>query len=76
MKNQKKIGKKIKAFREFRKISREDLALKANLDEGQLEAIEEKGSVPSLGHLIKISRAWEYESVLFWMIRKKLARRL
>lgn len=57
MKNQKKIGKKIKAFREFRKISREDLALKANLDENQLEAIEEKGSVPSLGHLIKISRA-------------------
>ncbi|MCK3684012.1 XRE family transcriptional regulator [Maribellus sp. YY47] len=57
MKNQKKIGKKIKAFREFRNISREDLALKANLDESQLGLIEEEGSVPSLGHLIKISRA-------------------
>jgi transcriptional regulator with XRE-family HTH domain len=57
MKNQKKIGKKIKDFREFRAISREELAFKANLDESQLELIEEKGSVPSLGHLIKISRA-------------------
>jgi quercetin dioxygenase-like cupin family protein len=31
--------------------------LKANLDENQLECIEEKGIVPSLGHLIKITRA-------------------
>jgi quercetin dioxygenase-like cupin family protein/DNA-binding XRE family transcriptional regulator len=51
------IGKKIKAFREFRQVSREDLALKANLDPNQLEYIEEKGTVPSLGHLIKITRA-------------------
>lgn len=58
MKNKKRIGKKIKDFREFRQISREDLALKANLDPLQLEMIEEKGSVPSLGHLIKISRAF------------------
>jgi transcriptional regulator with XRE-family HTH domain len=53
----KKIGTKIKEFREFRKIEREDLALHANLDMAQLEQIEEKGIVPSLGHLIKISRA-------------------
>ena len=53
-----RIGKKIKDFREFRQISRGDLALKANLDPVQLEMIEEKGSVPSLGHLIKISRAF------------------
>ena len=54
----KKIGKKIKEFREFRNMTREDLALQANLDEGQLEQIEEKGTVPSLGHLIKVSRAF------------------
>jgi transcriptional regulator with XRE-family HTH domain len=53
----KKIGIKIKEFREFRKIEREDLALHANLDIAQLEQIEEKGIVPSLGHLIIISRA-------------------
>ncbi|HKJ80328.1 MAG TPA: XRE family transcriptional regulator [Prolixibacteraceae bacterium] len=51
------IGKKIKEFREFRQIKREDLALNANLDVVQIEKIEEKGIVPSLGHLIKISRA-------------------
>ena len=52
-----KLGKKIKEFREFRKITRDDLALKANLDINQLEKIEEKEVMPSLGHLIKISRA-------------------
>ena len=52
-----KIGNKIKEFREFRQIKREDLALKSNLDVSQLEYIEEKGTVPSLGHLIKITRA-------------------
>ncbi len=51
------LGKKIKQFREFRQISREDLALNANLDISQLEKIEENGVVPSLGHLIKLSRA-------------------
>lgn len=57
MENRKKIGKKIKDFREFRHITREDLALQANLDVAQLEQIEEHGNIPSLGHLIKISRA-------------------
>lgn len=51
------IGIKIKEFREFRQISRGDLALKANIDETQLAHIEENGNVPSLGHLIKITRA-------------------
>ena len=51
------IGKKIKEFREFRQISREDLALKSNLNTEQLKIIEEKGVMPSLGPLIKISRA-------------------
>ncbi|SHI34460.1 transcriptional regulator, XRE family with cupin sensor [Tangfeifania diversioriginum] len=53
----KNLGEKIKQFREFRQISREDLALNANLDITQLEEIEEKAAFPSLGHLIKISRA-------------------
>jgi transcriptional regulator with XRE-family HTH domain len=52
-----KIGKKIKEFRVFRQISLEDLALKANIEIKQLEYIENNGSVPSLGHLIKITRA-------------------
>lgn len=52
-----KLGKKIREFREFRQISREDLALNANLDKDQLKKIEEKNVMPSLGHLIKISRA-------------------
>ncbi len=57
MKKHKSVGKKIKEFREFRQLSRSDLALQANLDEAQLQLIEEKGNVPSLGVLIKISRA-------------------
>lgn len=51
------LGEKIRQFRNFRQISREELALNANLDISQLEKIEEKGVIPSLGHLIKISRA-------------------
>jgi transcriptional regulator with XRE-family HTH domain len=57
MEMKKNIGEKIKQFREFRQISKEDLALNANLDITQLEEIEGKGAFPSLGHLIKISRA-------------------
>jgi len=57
MKNKKNLGAKIKAYREFRMISLNDLAFKADLDVKQLERIEEKGVVPSLGHLIKITRA-------------------
>ncbi len=57
MKTKNNLGRKIKDFREFKQINRSELALKANLDEKQLENIEEKGTVPSLGHLIKITRA-------------------
>ena len=57
MQSGEKIGKKIKTFREFRQITREELALKSNLDPKQLEQIEVKGKVPTLGHLIKITRA-------------------
>ncbi len=51
------LGSKIKGYRESRQITIAGLALKANLDEQQLINIEEKGDVPSLGHLIKITRA-------------------
>ena len=57
MKAKNSIGNKIKDYREFRQISRTDLAKRANLDEKQLQQIEEKGIVPSLGHLIKLTRA-------------------
>ena len=57
MVTKKNVGRKIKDFREFKQINRAELAQKANLDEKQLENIEEKGIVPSLGHLIKITRA-------------------
>ena len=57
MKNKNKIGRKIKEFRRFKQLSINDLALNANLDVSQLEHIEKSGNVPSLGHLIKISRA-------------------
>lgn len=57
MQSGKKIGKRIKDFREFRGITKEELALKSNLDIAQLERIEDRGIVPSLGHLIRITRA-------------------
>ncbi len=57
MKQNNSIGIKIKKFREFRQISIDELALSANLEVSQLERIEKEGTVPSLGHLIKISRA-------------------
>lgn len=57
MKNRKSLGARIKTYREFRMISLNDLAFKSDLDVKQLERIEEKGVVPSLGHLIKITRA-------------------
>jgi hypothetical protein len=51
------LGKKIKDYREFRQNFKRRPGSKANLDQKQLEKIEEKGFMPSLGHLIKISRA-------------------
>ena len=46
MSNKNRLGRKIKQFREFRQISREDLALNTNLDKKQIERIEEKETVP------------------------------
>ena len=47
MKTKNNLGNKIKDFREFKQITRTELALKANLDEKQLGNIEENGIVPS-----------------------------
>lgn len=51
------IGEKIRNFREMRMVSRNDLAINANLDTEQLRIIEEEGVIPSLGPLIRIARA-------------------
>ena len=51
------IGEKISTFRTLKKIEAEDLAKKAGLSLGQLNLIESGVSIPSLGVLIRISRA-------------------
>jgi transcriptional regulator with XRE-family HTH domain len=51
------IGEKISTLRSFKKISGEDLANKAGLSADQLELIEKGSSIPSLGVLIRITRA-------------------
>lgn len=55
--NKTNIGEKIRNFREMRMVSRNDLAMNANLEIEQLRIIEEEGVVPSLGPLIRIARA-------------------
>jgi hypothetical protein len=42
MKTKNSLGSKIKDYREFRQISRTELALKANLDENQLSVSRKK----------------------------------
>jgi transcriptional regulator with XRE-family HTH domain len=51
------IGKKISALRSLKKIETEDLAHKTKLSVKQLNAIESGTSIPSLGVLIRITRA-------------------
>lgn len=51
------IGEKISTVRAFRKIEIEDLADKTGLSVEQLKLIESGGSIPSLGVLIRITRA-------------------
>jgi transcriptional regulator with XRE-family HTH domain len=51
------IGKKISTLRELKKIAAEDLAFKAGLSIQQLSSIEMGESIPSLGVLIKVTRA-------------------
>jgi transcriptional regulator with XRE-family HTH domain len=51
------IGKKISTLRELKKIAAEDLAAKAGLSVKQLSSIESGASIPSLGVLIRVTRA-------------------
>ena len=51
------IGKKISTLRTLKKIETEDLAHKTGLSVQQLNSIESGASIPSLGVLIRITRA-------------------
>jgi transcriptional regulator with XRE-family HTH domain len=51
------IGKKISALRELKKIEQDDLARKTGLSVRQLDSIESGHSLPSLGTLIRVTRA-------------------
>ena len=55
--NEDKIGKRIQRFRENQEIGRADLAKRTGLSEDFLTAVEEENLYPSLGPLLKISRA-------------------
>lgn len=52
-----KLGTRIRAMREERKLSRDELARKAQISLERLSAIEDLGESPALGVLVKISRA-------------------
>ncbi len=51
------IGEKIAMLRNLKKMESSDLANRAGLSLNQLELIEKDQSIPSLGVLIRISRA-------------------
>ncbi len=53
----KNVGEKIKELRDLKNISREDLAMRSNLDIEQIKKIEEEKVIPSLSPLIKIARS-------------------
>ena len=57
MDNTKIIGEKIRALRESRQISVEDLMERTGLSQEQIERIESNVGIPSLAPLIKIARA-------------------
>jgi transcriptional regulator with XRE-family HTH domain len=57
MKPENKIGNKIATLRNLKKIELQDLATRSGLSVSQLSLIESDTSIPSLGVLIRISRA-------------------
>jgi len=57
MKPENRIGNKIAMLRNLKKIEIGDLAVRSGLSEKQLSLIESDISIPSLGVLIRISRA-------------------
>lgn len=52
-----KIGQRIKKFREDKEITLAQMAERTGLDQNFLTAVEEENMYPSLGPLLKISRA-------------------
>ncbi len=54
---EKKLGERVKAFRELQEISREELASRTGLEVQFIEQLETDEASPSLGPLLKISRA-------------------
>lgn len=57
MQNKHPIGEKIAALRNIKNIEAETLATRSGLSDNQLKLIETGTSIPSLGVLIRISRA-------------------
>ncbi len=57
MTDKRDIGKKIRQYRESLQITRDELAERSGLDIEQIIKIEDKKEIPSLGPLIKITRA-------------------
>lgn len=55
--NEKKLGERIRAFRELQDLSREDLAERTGLTLEFLTSLEKDDITPSLGPLLKVSRA-------------------
>ncbi len=53
----KKLGDRIRVYRERQELSREELSRRTGLSEDFLTALEEEDVTPSLGPLLKISRA-------------------
>jgi transcriptional regulator with XRE-family HTH domain len=53
----KKVGERIRAFREKQNLTLADLAGRTGLDESFLSAVETEDLYPSLGPLLKIARA-------------------
>ncbi|MDR2953807.1 MAG: XRE family transcriptional regulator [Prevotella sp.] len=56
MRTNKKIGDRIKAIRESKFITIDEMADRSGLDQKQIENIEQTGKLPSLAPLIKIAR--------------------
>lgn len=65
------VGEKIKALREDKSISIEELAQRSGLAIEQIERIENNIDIPSLAPLIKIARVLGDVWALSWMIRMK-----
>ncbi|MCQ2211430.1 MAG: XRE family transcriptional regulator [Paludibacteraceae bacterium] len=57
MSNNSVIGSKIKAIRESKNISVEEISERSGLSIEQIASIENDQNLPSLGHLIKVARA-------------------